>query len=283
MEFEGLEVADRSERAKLRLTGEQRGWFLHQIVTNHFEDIRPGDARAAAMLTVKGRMVGFFEAVATEDAILVHFEPELAAEFPDVIRRYVFATRVEIIDATDDYGLVLIVGDGWRDLAGKIPGGVAHETNFIGPPAGYVWVPRPEVEEALAISEEAGAHRAGEDEVEAIRIAHGRPRWGRDMNEKSLPQEARLEDFGALDFDKGCYVGQEAVAKIFFRGKVNRKVWHLESGAPVKVGDEVTKDGEVVGAVTSAAGTDAIAVLKHTATAGDVVTVGGGEATVSAV
>lgn len=281
MAFDGIFVADRSERGKLRFTGEQREWFLHQIMTNRFEDIRPGEARAAAMLTVHGRMVGFFEAVATDDALLAHMEPELLPDFAEAIRRFVFATRVEIDDVTADLGLVALVGDGWREVAGKIPGGVAHETGFLGPPAGHVWVARAEVEEALRTAESVGARRIGEEELERTRIAHGRPRWGRDMNDKTIPQEARLEEFGALDFDKGCYVGQEAVAKIYFRGKVNRKVRLLSGSAPLTVGADVTKDGERVGTVTSVSGAEGIAMLKHTVDPGDVVTVGAVEATVA--
>lgn len=259
-----LRFADRSERSKLRFTGEQRAWFLHQIVTNSFQDIAPGTARAAAMLTPHGRMVGFFEAVATEDAIYVHFEPELRDSFPDVIRRYVFATQVEIDDVGDQMGLVLVVGEQWRDLAGKIEGAIPHETNFLGPPAGYLWLPTGAVGVALTQLRDAGVAEATEEELEEARIRSGRPRWGRDMDHKTLPQEARLEEFGALEFEKGCYVGQEAVAKIHFRGKVNRKVRRIEAETPVETGADVMQGEARVGVVTSAAGTAALAVLRHT-------------------
>ncbi|HVM36719.1 MAG TPA: hypothetical protein VM784_15445 [Actinomycetota bacterium] len=281
MAFGEILVADTSERGKLRFTGEQRAWFLHQIVTNRFEDIEAGDARAAAMLTVHGRMVGFFEAVATSDALLAHMEPELLPGFVDAFRRYVFATKVEIEDVTDDFGLVVLVGDGWRDLAGKIEASILHETRFIGPSAGHVWVPRGKAEEVIEAAARAGARIVGKEEIEHIRVAHGRPRWGRDMNEKTIPQEARLEEFGALDFNKGCYVGQEAVAKIYFRGKVNRKVRRLSATGPLAVGAEVTKGDEKVGTVTSAAGAEAIAMLKHTVELGESVTAGGVDATVA--
>jgi tRNA-modifying protein YgfZ len=281
MAFGDILLADVSERGKLRFAGEQRAWFLHQIVTNRFEDIEVGDARAAAMLTVHGRMVGFFDAVATDDALLAHMEPELLPGFTDALRRYVFATQVEIEDVTNDFGLVVLVGDGWRDLAGKIEASIPHETQFIGPPAGHIWVPRGNIQAVIETAARAGARVVAEEEIEQIRIAHGRPRWGRDMNEKTIPQEARLEEFGALDFNKGCYVGQEAVAKIYFRGKVNRKVRRLSAAAPLSVGAEVTKDEEKIGTVTSAAGGEAIAVLKHTVEPGESVTAGGVDATVA--
>lgn len=279
MEPMGLRFADRSSRGKLRFSGPQRAWFLHQIVTNHFENIAPGESQAAAMLTAKGRMVGFFEAVATEDDILAHFEEGLRATLPAEFERYIFATQVEITDVTDERGLVLLVGDGWRDAAGAMPEAVAHETNTFGTPAGYVWLRREGVADALAAIS-SDATEISEDELEALRIAAGIPRWGSDMDATTIPQEARLEDFGALDFDKGCYVGQETVAKIHFRGKVNKKVRRLESVGAIEVGQEVSFDGHPAGKVTSASGKHALAILKHTIEPGTRVEVGAVDATV---
>ncbi len=274
-----MRYADRSSRGKLRFTGPQRAWFLHQIVTRSFEDISVGESRSGAMLTAKGRMVGFFEAVATDDEILMHFEDSLGETFPEEFRRYLFATQVEIDDVTGEMGLILLVGEGWQDLAGKVSEGVTHATNALGTPAGYVWVPRAELPGATRVIAD-GATEISEEELEALRIDAGIPRWGRDMDQRSIPQEARLEEFGALDFDKGCYVGQETVAKIHFRGKVNRKVRRLEAAGPVAVGDDVSVDGEPAGTVTSAAGQNALAILKHTIEPGTKVKIGALDATV---
>src|ERR687895_113368 len=97
-----LLYADRSDRGKLRLTGPQRAWFLEQILTNTFEDLSPGESRDAALLTAHGRMVGYMETVATDDSLLMHFEPELKATLPEAISRYVLATDVEITDVSDE-------------------------------------------------------------------------------------------------------------------------------------------------------------------------------------
>ncbi|MPZ70531.1 MAG: hypothetical protein GEU71_13540 [Actinobacteria bacterium] len=274
-----IRYADRSSRGKLRFSGPQRAWFLHQIVTNNFEDITAGESRAAAMLTAKGRMVGFFEAVATEDVILAHFEESLRATFPAEFERFIFATQVEITDVTDDLGLLLLVGDGWREVAAALPDSVPNETNTFGTPSGYVWLPREGVAAAIT-SVSKNASEIGEDELEALRIEAGIPRWGSDMDSSTIPQEARLEDFGALDFDKGCYVGQETVAKILFRGKVNKKVRRLESAGEMKVGEDVSFEGEPAGTVTSAAGQRALAILKYTIEPGAKVSVGRVDATV---
>jgi folate-binding protein YgfZ len=266
-----LLFADRSERAKLRFAGEQRAWFLHQIMTQSFDPLEPGESRASAMLTPHGRMVGYLEAVATEGAILVHFESELRATFPDAIRRYVFATQVEIDDVTDDFGLVLVVGSEWRAAAHEAaPDAPLQGTPGLGDPAGYLWVPAPRVSGVLAALE---GREASEEELESIRIHNGVARWGRDMNEKTIPMEARIEDF-AVHFEKGCYVGQEAMAKIHYRGKVNRLLRRIESSEPLPVGSDVRIDDTKVGTVTSSAGDRALALLKYTVEPGAVVSAG---------
>lgn len=270
--------ADRSDRIKLRFTGPQRAWFLHQILTQAFEDIEPGDAREAAMLTAHGRMVGYLEVVATDDALLAHMEPTLT-EFPDAIRRYVFATQVEIDDVTDEMALILITGDGWETAAGAVPDAVAHPTRALGAPAAYLWVPAERKDDALASLEAAGARPADEAEIEAVRIRNGAPRWGKDMDLKTFPQEAGI-DVWAVDFDKGCYVGQEAMAKIHFRGKVNRRLARLE-GEDLTEGAEVTLDGAKIGVVTSAVPGFALAMVKYTVEVGSIVDVDGTEAKVA--
>jgi tRNA-modifying protein YgfZ len=267
--------ADRSERGKLVFTGPQREWFLHQILTNSFDPLAPGEVREAALLTPHGRMVGYLEAVATDDAILCHFEPELLPTLPDALKRYVFATQVEIEDVTDEMGLVVVGGA----VPPGLPGVAVQPTHALGTSASYVWIERDRVADLTNRLTESGYRAAGEGELEAIRISNGAPRWGRDMNEKTLPQEARLEDV-AIHFDKGCYVGQEAVAKIHFRGKVNRKLRRLEVPEAVDVGGHATVDGQRVGIVTSSSGRNALAMLRHTVEPGAVVIVGDVEAKV---
>ncbi|MDQ3752877.1 MAG: hypothetical protein M3333_08310, partial [Actinomycetota bacterium] len=135
--------ADRSGRGKLAVTGPQRAWFLHQVLTQAFEDMAPGEARDAAMITSHGRMTGYLEAVATGDAIMCHFEPELRDILSETLARYVFATQVEIEDVTDDWGLIVTVGDkALRTVRQECPGALVHPTGSFGAAASYLWVPR---------------------------------------------------------------------------------------------------------------------------------------------
>lgn len=270
----GVLVADRSERGKLRFTGEQRAWFLHQILTQAFEDIAPGEARESAMLTAKGRMRGYMEVVATEDALLMHFEPDLLSTLPEEISRYVFATRVEIEDVTQEMGLVLLVGDGWESCAATVEGAIVHPTTRWGAPAGYLWVGRGDVGAVLARLTGAGAVEGSDEELEGVRIEHGAARWGHDMDFASFPQEPGVDDV-AVHYSKGCYTGQEAMAKIKLRGKVNRHLRRFHPPHPVPTGAEITSAGAKVGSITSSSGTAALGLVKYTISPGDVVEVDG--------
>lgn len=270
--------ADRSDRGKLRLTGEQRAWFLHQILTQSIEDMTPGEARDAALLTPHGRMLGYMEILVTEEALLAHFEPDLGATLPARMLSYVFATRVSIDDVTEDKGLVLVAGPGALEWA-RGQRGLVHPTRALGDPAAYVWIDRDSVAETLDAAGAAGFAPAGEAELERVRVANGVPRWGRDMDQKTLPQEAGIDAL-AVHYTKGCYVGQEAMAKIHFRGKVNRRLRLIEADAALPPDAEVHAGGARVGRVTSAAGRRALAMMRATVDDGDEVTVGAVHATV---
>jgi tRNA-modifying protein YgfZ len=273
-----LRYADRSERAKLRVTGPQRAWFLDQILTQSFQDMEPGEARDAALITVHGRMTGYMEALCTPDAFLIHLEPELGAAVAAILQRYILSTQAEVTDVTNELGLVLIVGPGWRNAAGGAP---AQATSSLGVEAGYVWAPRPETAAVIASVESAGGRAISEVELEAIRISHGIARWGRDMDEKTFPQEAGVDE-RAVHYEKGCYLGQEAMAKIHFRGKVNRRLARLRSDTPVSPGADVLLAGATVGRVTSASDGTALALVRYTVEPGATVTIGEGRADVVA-
>jgi len=264
--------ADRSDRGKLRLTGPQRAWFLHQVLSQSFEDIAENESRDAAMLTPHGRMLGYLEVISAGDALLAHFESDLREVLPQALERYVFATRVEIVDVTDEKGLVLVTGQRWRAAAEEI-GVVAHPTRALGADASYLWVAPDDVGALLHSLSSHGFQRADEQELEAVRVANGVPRWGREMTPKSLPQEAGIDGV-AVHYDKGCYLGQEAMAKIHFRGRVNRRLRRLRTEGRAQACAEVRCAGERVGSVTSVAEGHALAILRRDVAKDAVVTAG---------
>jgi folate-binding protein YgfZ len=128
--------------------------------------------------------------------------------------------------------------------------------------------------------EEAGAVPVSEAAVECLRVEHGRPRYGVDLDDTVIPQEAGLNE-RAVSFTKGCYVGQETVARLHYRGKPNRHLRGLRLSAPAQVGDELTFGGRPVGWVGSVAvsprlGPIALALVRREAPPGSAVTVGDG-------
>ncbi len=262
--------ADRSDRGKLRFTGPQRAWFLHQIMTQAFEDLQAGEARSSAMITASGRMVGYFESVATPDAIYVHFDSALIPTLPEAIGRYVLATDVEIADVTDEFALIVVAGQDWERAVEEVApnGAIVHISEEIGMPGGYLWVMHSEKEGVLMALGLAGLAEASEDELEGIRVQAGIARWGLDMDERTIPLEVGLAE-RAIHFSKGCYVGQEAMAKIHFRGKPNRLLRRVELTGDVRAGDAVRQGDKEVGRVTSVAGDMGLAVLRHTIEPGD--------------
>ncbi|MDQ4142337.1 MAG: hypothetical protein M3198_01095 [Actinomycetota bacterium] len=258
-----LLFADRSERAKLRVGDEQRLWFLDQLLTQSFGDMEPGEARDTALITVHGRMQAYMEAVATDDSVLLHYEPELRTLVPETLAKYVFATRVTLDDVTEEMGLVLVVGPGWRELAALDAEATPHETKSLGAEAGYLWMQRTRVGAFVKALRSEGVTETNEQELEAIRIGNGVPRWGRDMNAKTFPQEAGVDSL-AVHYQKGCYLGQEAMAKIHFRGKVNRRLARLTSGGALVPGTDLFAEDQKVGTITSSADGRALALVKHT-------------------
>jgi tRNA-modifying protein YgfZ len=274
-----LRFADRSQRAKIRVSGPQRAWFLDQILTQSFQDMAPGEARDAALITVHGRMTAYLEAVCTPEAFLLHLEPELREAALSTLTKYVLATPVEIADVTDEMGLVLVVGRGWERAGGQLGAVALQGTSALGVEAGYAWVSRRETDAVLASLERDGAVAISEDELEAIRISNGVARWGRDMDEKTFPQEAGV-DGRAVHYEKGCYLGQEAMAKIHFRGKVNRHLVRVRGDAPLQVGADVLLEGTSVGKVTSASDGTGLALVRYTVEPGAAVTIGAGRAEV---
>ena len=275
-----LLVADRSERGKLRVADEQRAWFLDQILTQWFADMNPGEARDSALITVHGRMQAYMEVLATEDSFLCHYEQELRGFVPEALQRYVFATRVTLEDVSDAQALLLLVGDGWAEAAAEIGDGVhVHPTQSLGVEAGYVWVPAVDKSAALEVVVSKGAALASEERLEDIRISSGVARWGRDMDSKTFPQEAGVDE-RAVHYEKGCYLGQEAMAKIHFRGKVNRRLARIEGAGTIPSGAEVWAGEERVGKVTSAADGRGLALVRYTTEAGTTVRAGDVEARV---
>ena len=297
---QGCGLIDRSERGKLALTGTERKSFLAGQVTNDIEGLAPGGGCYAAFLTHKGKMLGDLRVLDVDDDGGDEPEPTLLLDTDratlqalfDLVRRFKIGYDVELHKRTVQRGLLSLVGPGARAVAaaeavgvdehGHRPGAIAgHAVRLIATEAGVdVLCEADATEDVRAALRAAGATPVSEDAAEIVRVESGRPRYGVDVDDATIPQEAGL-NARAVSFTKGCYVGQETVARLFYRGKPNRHLRGLKLSEPVPAGAELRLGERVVGTLTSslvspAFGPIALALVRREAVPGDTVEVAGG-------
>jgi folate-binding protein YgfZ len=336
-------LVDRSERGKLALTGSGAVEFLNGQVTNELADLRPGEGRYATFLTNKGKMLGDLRILAIgadpdgpPTELLLDTERVALQALFDMIRRYKIGYEVELHKRTLECALLSLIGpDAGAFVADHISAiwGRKRTHNTEGSPASAdVLSP---VEHTHAPAEiggapvrlivtadgvdvlfetihigavraamlDAGATPVGEAAAEIVRVESGQPRYGVDVDESTIPQEAGLNE-RAVSFTKGCYVGQETVARLYYRGKPNRHLRGLRMVEPaqsaeepaqsvaepnppvaafapsVSSGEELRLGERPVGHLGSVVhsprlGTIGLALVRREATPGDTIAVGG--------
>jgi len=292
---EGCGLIDRSERGRLALTGSGALEFLNGQVTNELEGLAPGEGRYAAFLTHKGKMLGDLRILATtgEDGgteLLLDTErPALQALF-DMIRRFKVGYEVALHKRTLESGQLSLLGPLSCEVAGIEGLGAEEHANLPvdieGTPALAVRTaegldlicPSAETERLIGVLHLRGAVPVEEWAAETRRIEAGRPRYGIDLDETVIPQEAGLNE-RAVSFTKGCYVGQETVARLFYKGKPNRRLRGLRLSGLTPAGAELRLGDRVVGRLTSVADSPALgpiglALVRREAEVGSEVEVG---------
>ena len=279
---EQVGLVDRSERGKLALTGGEAKEFLHGQVSNDIEGLTPGRGCYAAFLTHKGKMLGDLRVLDLGDELWLDTERVALQELFNMIRRYKLGRDVELHKRTLERALLSLVGPGARELVAVGPDehdnvrfehGVAVATD-VGVDVICDAERVDEVKAALGVPE------VSEAAAEIIRVETGRPRYGIDLDESVIPQEAGLNE-RAVNFEKGCYVGQETVARLFYRGKPNRHLRGLRLSEPVARGEPLRLGEREVGRVGSSVispthGPIALALVRREAAPGDTVAVGEG-------
>jgi folate-binding protein YgfZ len=270
--IEGCGLLDRSERGKLALTGSEAAGFLQGQVSNDVEALRDGTGCYAAFLTPKGKMLGDLRILSAGEELLLDTERVALQELFNMIRRFSVGYDVELQKRTLQRGLLSLLGPASVQVAGaqSIPD-TEHAHAMIdvaGIPARAIRTDlgvdllcdaelTAELSQALR---SAGAHPVSESLAECRRVESGRPRYGVDLDDSVIPQEADL-NHRAVSFTKGCYVGQETVARLFYRGKPNRQLRGLRVSAPVASGAEISFADRVVGRVGSVAESPALGRL----------------------
>jgi len=241
----GAGLVDASAREVVRLTGPDRLSFLQGMVTQDVEGLPAGSVADAALLTAKGAMVADARVVKRGDDLLLLTEPGYGAVVLGTLERYLISEDAELSDATASLGQLSLIGPEAEAVAARVLG--------LGPPAGAALRPfeaggatawalpqgllLPGVDLLVPVDAlgpvfdrllGGGATPAGFAALEVLRVERGTPRFGADMDEKTIPLEANLER--AIHYQKGCYIGQEVIARATFRGHVNRHLVGLRFG-----------------------------------------------------
>jgi tRNA-modifying protein YgfZ len=260
-------VVDVSHRDVIKITGPDRLSWLHSLTTQHLEQLAPGESAEALILDPQGHVEHALSLTDDGETTWIHLEPGTAPALLEFLTSMRFMLRVELEDVSADYAVLALLGpEASTDRAELAVArtGSAFEKNVV--------VPRGQLEQQVAALREAGAALAGSWAHEALRIAAHRPRLGLDTDARTIPHELGWIET-AVHLSKGCYRGQETVARVHNLGHPPRRLvmLHLD-GSEDRLpghGDAVQLDGADVGFVGSAArhyelGPIGLALVKRT-------------------
>jgi tRNA-modifying protein YgfZ len=236
--------------SSISITGDDRQSFLHNFCTNDVKRLLPGEIREAFFTNVKGKIVGHGVLQCRETEVVFVGAPGQAARLVEHLDRYVIREDVKLRDTTDERRYLLVAG-GAPAVNSHIA--ISWDIRRRGDSKLYEVDPS-DVSDVVRNLVAEGLVIAGLPAFEAARIEAGMPLYGTDFNEDNLPQEVG-RDTEAISFTKGCYLGQETVARIDALGHVNQRLVgvHFFGSDVPSGGMELTREGRAVGSVTSAA------------------------------
>ena len=273
----GAMLVDRSARARARVEGPQAADVLTGLLTNDVKALTPGHGLYSAALTPKGKIVADVRLFADGDGFLADVPPRATAGWWAVVKKYVNPRLAPYRDDSAKVRDIGVFGTAARRALMAVLG-TAADTLAALPPYGHLFaeaggqtvriarVPDLELEgyelfvpadlhgEIWRRLVAGGATPAGLLAWEIARIESGRPEWGVDMDDTTIPQEANFDELHAISYTKGCYVGQEVVARVHFRGHVNRHLRGLLCGhtePPPEKAALIDDKGKQVGEVRS--------------------------------
>jgi folate-binding protein YgfZ len=289
---EEVGLVDRSERGKLALTGAQAKELLSGQVTNDIEALAPGSGCYAALLTNKGKMLADLRVLDTATELWLDTERVALQALFDNLRRGAVGWQAQLHKRTLEQALLSLVGpQATQAVGGEVGPEHANRRAQLGG-AEVLLVATDLGVDVVCDAVDADRVRGALDvpEVpeavaEVLRVESGRPRYGLDLDEATIPQEAGLNE-RAVSFTKGCYVGQETVARLHYRGKPNRQLRGLRLTAPVATGTPLVLGEREVGRVGSSVvsprfGPIALALVRREAGVGDELVAGSAVAVVS--
>jgi folate-binding protein YgfZ len=289
---EAAGVLDRSGRGKLLVRGSDGAEFLQGQLTNDIEALEPDAGCYAALLDRKGHTQADLRVLRLGTGELwLDTEPEPAETVERHLRMYSVGREVEIEAVAGDWGILSLIGPGAAEMAGTASPGAEYaqrlyeregvEILAVATDLGLDLIVRSAQTSRLReLLDRSEAVEVSEAAAEIVRVESGRPRFGREITPATLPQEAGIDE-RAVSFTKGCYIGQETVARLHYRGKPNRHLRGLRLEAPAARGDEIVLGEREVGRVGTAVispalGPIALAVIRREAEPGASVEVGEG-------
>lgn len=253
----GVAVWNRSPRGLLEVRGSDRVSFLQGMVSNDVAALTPGESCHAALLDSTGHILADLRVHAFTASLIIETDPERLSTLSETLDKFLIMEDVAMTDVSAQWAIFSLLGEGvgrMTDLPGEV-----RRLAFTLAPGFDLWVPVANAPALQAALLGAGAVTLNEDAIEALRVEAGVPAWGRELTSSVLLPEAGMED--AVSYTKGCYIGQEIVARLHARGHANRALcWILLAsdapipppGAGVHVPEDGPEPGREIGRITSA-------------------------------
>jgi tRNA-modifying protein YgfZ len=282
-------LLDRSARGKLTVNGPDAAEYLQGQLTNDVEALEPGDGQYAALLDRKGHMQADMRVLRPgAEEIWLDTEPEALAAARRHLEMYSIGRDVRVADVSEERAILSLIGPRAVEIAGTaaLPEN-SCETSAVAGAECLVAGTREGIDLIVAAAEAvrlreallaAGAVAVSPAAVEIIRVEAGVPRFGAEMGTATMPAEAGIVE-DAVSFTKGCYIGQETVARLHYKGRPNRHLRGLRLSAPAEPGSALRlgekEVGELGGAVVSPTlGPIGLAILRREAEPGTELAVG---------
>jgi len=256
-------VRDVSFFGKIKVTGRDRQRFLNGMLTNEIKALENGKGTFAMFLDVKGHIQADMKVYNFGDHLMLVFQHYVLEKLMAGLDRYIMSEDVRMQDVTNDHTMIQILGPGAAHYLSEK--GISNLTNenYACSASGIASIPDAQIIKlpfgfAIFSSSASGpslldhlnGQLCGARAFEIFRVESGLPLMQRDMDESNFPQEAGLG--AGLNFQKGCYLGQETMARIDAQGHVNRHLTGFFSSSPLTPGDKIFKDSKEIGRITSA-------------------------------
>jgi len=257
-------LLDRSGRGQLVIGGPEAADYLQGQLTNDVEALAPGEGQYAALLDRKGHMQADMRVLrpGEEPELWLDLEPAGTEAARRHLQMYKIGREVDVVDVTEERAILSLIGPRAAEIAGAPPLPenacaavvvAGAECLAAGTAEGIdLFVPAAERDRVAAALLSGGAAEVSAEAAEILRIEAGRPRFGAEMGTETMPAEAGIVE-AAVSFTKGCYIGQETVARLHYKGRPNRHLRGLRLSAPAPAGASLSLDGREMGTLGSAA------------------------------